>query len=85
VLMKIFAREILRLSQDSADTAFAFICLNSNIIHKDCILQYLNNRLNVSLDENISNAEIYENLIEVTRTRNAAPIKRKIGGPSISG
>ena len=85
VLMKVFAKEILRVSQDGADIAFAFICLNGNIVHKDCIVQYLNNRLNAAFGENISNAEIYEALIDVTRKQNAAPVKRKIGGPSISG
>jgi len=81
-LLKIFAKEILKTSQDSTDISFAFICLNSDTVHKDCILQYLNSRLDANYNAKISNGEIYEALLEVTRKRGGATVKRKTG-PSI--
>ena len=79
-LLKIFAKEILKTSQDGADITFALICLNSNIVHKDCILQYLNNRLNADLNAGISNGEIYRELCDIANRRDGPQMKKRLGG-----
>lgn len=81
-LLKIFAKEIA-VSKDVSDISFALICLNSNIIHKGCILQYIRGRLNADFDDNISNEGIHKALTEIVRKRGSAPMNKRTGGPVI--
>ena len=83
-LLRIFAKEIA-VSRDIADVSFGLLCLSGDIIHKDCILQYLGIRLGRDFDRDITNQAIHAALIEIVKKRGAPSAVRKTGGPVLFG
>ena len=84
VLLKIFAKEI-SASRDVADVSFALLCLSGSIIHKACILQYLEVKLDREFNKNISNAEIHKFLTEAAKKRGGPSAVKRTGGPVLFG
>ena len=84
-LLKIFAGEIMSLEKpDVIDISFALTCLNSSIVHKECIIQYLNSRVgmrnNISFDMEFSNEGIHEVLMIIAgRSGSSAKAKSEVG------
>lgn len=63
-LIKNFAKFLIQKSTDSEDYIFSILCLNSNIIQKEVVLQYINKK--VALEEiELSNDEIYKILNKI--------------------
>ena len=83
-LLRIFAKEI-NASRDSADIAFALICLSGGTVNKDCIAQYLAVRLGRDFEADITNQAIHAALIEIVKKRGAPAAVRKTGGPVLFG
>lgn len=65
-IIKNFANFLLQKSTDSEDYIFSMLCLNSNIIQKEVLLQYINKKLTLE-EKDLSNNEIYKMLNKIYR------------------
>lgn len=65
-IIKNFANFLLQKSADSEDYIFSMLCLNSNIVQKEVILQYINKKLTLE-EKDLSNNEIYKMLNKIYR------------------
>lgn len=65
LLLRTFARMVLmNKNAGETDVQFAFLCLNSRIVSRECLLYYLCRRLCEPLRE-LSHSEIYERLLRI--------------------
>ena len=71
VLLKVFAHMLLnsRTSRES-DISFALMCLGRQPVPKECLLQYISNRLGIPYRE-MGHSEIYKYLVQIAGTGNA--------------
>lgn len=70
VLLQVFARMLLssRTSRES-DISFALMCLGRQPVPKECLLQYISNRLGIPYRE-MGHSEIYKYLVQIAGTGN---------------
>ncbi|MCI9079890.1 MAG: hypothetical protein HFH68_13405 [Lachnospiraceae bacterium] len=70
VLLKVFARMVFssRTSRES-DISFALMCLGSQPVPRECLLQYISHRLGTAYRE-MEHSEIYKCLVQIAGTGN---------------
>jgi len=85
IVLKEYARALMATSTETADFAFALMCINSDVIHKNSIQWYIAKK-NDSPHEDYTVSELYEKLVDMLpkHGRKNKPERSRGKGPSIS-
>lgn len=79
-LLRLFGESLLHLGAGSSlDETFGFLCMNSSVVHRSCILSYLSCRLKEPYGE-LSNGEIWERLVRILGRGPAKTQTKGFGG-----